>query len=139
MIDLLLSQTGDGFDITESNGTIALTSGIQTAIIISLAGGNADDDGSDATFSKQFWANYDQPDETKRIRSETLALLNSIPATSGNVGLIADAANRDLAWMLAAGYISDLTSTASIVAPRRVRLVIDTPEGSVSVEAPWLG
>lgn len=139
MIDVLLSQAGDGLDITVEGGLVALTSGPQSAIILSMFGGNIADAGNESTKHLQYWGNLDESDELRTYRGETLHLLNRLPMTSGNLGTILDAANRDLAWLLDGGYVSDLTVSARIVGARRVAFTITTPEGSLKVTAPWLG
>jgi hypothetical protein len=139
MIDALLIQTPDGFNITVSEGLIEMTAGIQTAVLLSLVGGNEDDARDDSTEHLQYWANFGETVEDRKLRSETLYLLNRLPVTSGNVAALEDAMNRDLAWLLASGIVSDLTTSGRISGPKRVEFTVETPEGTIKVSAPWLG
>ncbi|WP_432631806.1 hypothetical protein, partial [Brachyspira sp.] len=55
--DIKLIMTEEGFDIDIKNNFIEMTSGFESAIFLSLFGGNEEDDYSEATNKNQFWAN----------------------------------------------------------------------------------
>jgi len=93
--DVLLLQTADGGDIVESNGFTEMTTGLETAVILSLCGGNAADNVSDATSSLQWWGNDGEPVE-RQYRSEFHSLLTGRPITSGLISELRDAAQRDI-------------------------------------------
>lgn len=101
MSDLLLDLLPDGGDVTLINGSLVLDDGLQTAVTISLFGGNEDDSGSDGDESHMWWGNFDEPTLANRYRSETQNLIRALPATPANMKRVEDAALRDLAWMLA--------------------------------------
>jgi phage gp46-like protein len=109
-MDVLLFQTADGGDITAANGQIKLTEGLDTASILSLFGGNAEDSGLTADDSKQFWANFDEPDPDKRYRSKLQFLLRTLPLIPANLPRFEEAAVADLQWLT--------TSTADSIAAR---------------------
>ena len=86
MSDVLMFQTPDDGEITIENGTVALTDGTETAVYLSLFGGDSD-----------WWGNsLDTPD---RIDSRTGKLLQSLPVTTSNLLRIKDAVEADLDWM----------------------------------------
>ena len=97
--DVKLFQTDNEGDITVRDGVVEMGGGLETAAYLSLFGGNEDDDGL-ADNPKTWWGNLDEIDPAKQYRSETQNLLRGIPATSGNLRRIEDAASRDLAWFI---------------------------------------
>jgi phage gp46-like protein len=101
VIDVLMTMTPDGGEVTFRNGQPAETDGPETAVLLSLFGGNDDDSGSDGDKPKQWWANHEEPDQAKHYRSETQALILGLPAVPANLKRIEDAVGRDLAWMVA--------------------------------------
>lgn len=101
MADLLLDLLPDGGDVTLTNGSLVLDDGLQTAVILSLFGGNEDDSGSDGDESRMWWGCFDEPTLANRYRSETQNLIRALPATPANMKRVEDAALRDLAWVLA--------------------------------------
>lgn len=139
MIDVLLTQTGDGFEITVSGGLVQLTGGIETAIVLSLAGGNIDDNGSDATEALQYWANFAEQVPARRLRSQTAALLQNLPAVTGNLRRVEEAVRADCAWLADAGIVKEIAVAVTMDAPRRARIEVRTPLGAVTIRAPWMG
>ncbi len=101
-----------------------MNGGLETAAYLSLFGGNEDDDGlQDNTAT--WWANLDEVDPVRQYRSETQNLLQAIPATTGNLRRIEDAAKRDLAWFIDNNVASSVDVVASIPAINRVKLTIN--------------
>lgn len=98
-MDVLLFQTPDGGEVRCTNGQLALTEGLDTAVYLSCFGGNADDSGGAADSSKQFWANFDEPDPLKKYRSELQFLLRKLPLIPANLPRFEEAANADVAWL----------------------------------------
>jgi phage gp46-like protein len=119
--DVLLFHTSDGGDVTVENGQFVMSDGLETAAYLSLFGGPERDDGLAATAKYSWWANLGEVDEKRKYRSETQALLRSLPATSSNLRRLEDAAERDLAWFTE--EIADSVEvTATIPALNRVQL-----------------
>lgn len=116
-MDVLFFQTPDGGEISCVNGQITLTEGLEVSAYLSCFGGNADDSGLEADNSKQFWANFDQPDPDKRYRSELQFLLRTLPLIPANLKRFEDAAASDLRWMT--------KSTADSVAARATMPGVD--------------
>lgn len=125
MTDVLLRQTNDGGDITVENGLTLMSDGLETAVYLSLFGGNLDDGGDPASEREQWWGNVDEPDADRRYRSETQHLIESLPTVPNNLRRIEQAAARDLDWMLGAGILKSIAATASIPGVDQVRLELE--------------
>lgn len=101
MADIFLfHRDGDGGEIEIIAGQPTLEQGLETATYLSLFGGNEDDSGLTDGDPKSWWANFEEPDAKRRYRSKVQHLLRSLPATSGNLRRVEDAARDDLAWMV---------------------------------------
>ena len=122
--DVKLFQTDDDGNITVENGLVEMSGGLETAAYLSLFGGNEDDDGR-ADNPANWWANLDEVDPTRQYHSETQNLLQALPATTGNLRRIEDAAGRDLAWFVDSGVASSVSVAASIPGINRIKLTID--------------
>jgi phage gp46-like protein len=130
-----------GFGIEFLAGTVTMTGGFDTAVQLSLFGGNFDDDGSPATASKQWWGNLTETSEEFWYRSRTQFLLQSIPAVSGNLRLIEQAAKQDLSWLLDLNIATTVDVLVSIPALNRVQIDISIlaqgEESSFSFTENW--
>jgi phage gp46-like protein len=122
--DVGLFQTDNDGDITVENGIVTMSGGLETSAYLSLFGGNEDDDGRDDN-PANWWGNIDEVDPAKEYRSETQNLLQELPATSGNLRRVEDAANRDLSWFITNKVASSVTVSASIPGINRIKLKID--------------
>jgi len=111
--DVILFQTDDGGDILIENGIAAMSGGLETSAYLSMFGGNEDDDGR-ADNSANWWGNIDETETARQYRSETQNLLQGLPATTGNLRRIEDAAKRDLAWMITEGVASEIFVIATM-------------------------
>lgn len=130
--DVLLFQTLNDGDISVESGLVEMSSGLETAVYLSLFGGNEDDDGS-ADNPDNWWGNLDETQPEREYHSETQNLLQAIPATAANLRKIEDAARRDLAWMVSVGAATEITVVATIPALNRVKLTIDV-DGDTTLE-----
>lgn len=124
MTDFLLIQTPDGGELPIENGEPAMTDGIETAVFLSLFGGNSDDPGLPGNSQKQWWGNLVEGDAKGHYRSRTQYLLRTLPSTSGNLRRIEDAALTDLAWMVEE-LGAEISVSASIPGIGRVLLAVD--------------
>jgi phage gp46-like protein len=122
MTDVLLRQTPDGGDITVESGLWLLSDGLETAVVLSLFGGNEQDPGN-ADSTEQWWGNLTEPEPSRTYRSETQYLLRSLPAIPANLLRIEQAAARDLQWMIAAGVAKSVKAAARI--PGLNHVVVD--------------
>ena len=76
--DVVLFQSLDDGEIVIEGGLATMDGGLQTAVYLSLFGGNEDDDGL-AQNPKTWWANLDENQPVLRYRSRLQNLLRSIP------------------------------------------------------------
>jgi len=120
--DLILEENGG--DAILSGGDLLLGNGLTSAAILSLWGGNIEDDGLPGSDSVQFWGNNISDDPKERLRSETQKLLTSIPATSGNLLRLQDAVLRDLAWMIP-DLVSEMSVEIALIGVKRISITID--------------
>lgn len=121
MTDVLLQQSNDGGEITLQGGLLLLSEGLETAVYLSLFGGNEDDPG-DVDSPLQWWGNLLEVEPERSYRSETQYLLKSLPAIPANLRRIEQAAARDLQWMLDTENAQSVTVEATIPALNRVQL-----------------
>ena len=129
-MDVLLFQTDDNGEIEIEDGIVTLSPGLGSAAYLSLFGGNWKDDGSQNN-RQTWWGNLDESDPARQYRSETQFLLGTIPATSGNLKRIEDAASRDLQWLLDENAASSLSVSASLIGLNRVKIsIVIRAEGS---------
>ncbi|ANO58049.1 hypothetical protein [Shewanella phage SFCi1] len=120
MTDVLLFQTLDDGDIDINGGIVQLSDGLETAVYLSMFGGNQADDGlPDNPFG--WWGNEDE-DVDRRMVSRLQNLLEGLPATSGNLKRLNDAALADLSWLTASGY--EVSVSASVPAINRVKMTV---------------
>jgi phage gp46-like protein len=136
-MDVHLFHTADGGDIQFTNGLIELQDGLETAVYLSLFGGNSDDAGTEATKSKQWWGNLSEPVAERRYRSETQHLLQSLPITSANRRRVEQSAERDLAW-LTNDIADSVTVTATIPARNTINLSVAVAVGDNEFTYPFL-
>ena len=122
--DVSLFQSDDGGDITALDGIVTMSGGLGTAVYLSLFGGNEDDDGRQDS-PTDWWGNIDETDPAREYHSETQHLLRSLPATTGNLRRLEDAARRDLSWLESSSAASSVTVSASIPGVNRIKLEID--------------
>lgn len=97
--DVRLFHAPDGGDIEYINGVAVLADGLETAVYLSLFGGNQRDSGRASDDARQWWGNLSESNPARRYRSEFQYLLKRLPATTGNMSALQGAALRDLAWM----------------------------------------
>lgn len=124
--DVLLISTVDGGDLNINDGITEMAGGFESAIYLSLFGGNFEDNGTDATESKTWWGNHldaDNPD--RKLISRTQNILRGLPATPGNLKLVDQAIKLDLAWMQSSNIIDDLVINLSIPAKNRIQINIE--------------
>lgn len=122
--DILLYQTVDDGEINVENGVIEMTGGLETAVYLSLWGGNEDCNGLE-TCPFSWWGNFDEQDRSKKQISETQYLLRSLPAISNNLQRIEEAAGRDLKWLLDEKIVSSIVIAVSIPALNQIKIIIN--------------
>lgn len=133
--DVLLYQTNDEGEIESINGVITMTGGLETMAYLCLFGGNEEDDGSQATERFQYWANFNENEPEKKYRSETQALLKSLPVTSSSLAKLENAAVRDMKSFVTAGIADRITAAASIPGLNKIKLVINIEKNGIITES----
>lgn len=121
--DIYIFDTLNGGSLTSD---LEMRDGLESAVYLSLFGGNAKDDGSQDT-PYQWWGNIAENVPSRKYRSETAFLLSTVPPTPNNLRRIEDAALRDLDWFLGEGYASKIDALATM--PR-----LNTVNVSVSID-----
>jgi len=109
--DVLLYQTVDDGEMNVELGVTEMTGGFQTAIYLSFFGGNEDDSGQEVDKLKQYWQNHIETVPARKLRSETQHIIDSLPATSGNLKLIEAAMIKDLDWMQDSTSLIEVAAT----------------------------
>lgn len=141
MIDVKLISTPDGGDIDTSGGGIALDYSVETAIQLSVEGGNFDDSGDAADAPKQWWGNYATNDEAEWLRSRTQAVLRQLPATLANLKAVTEAVLLDIAWMANGVVFDSVKAGSQLIGRNRVQVNLDTTQNGKTVRyairAPW--
>lgn len=138
--DVILFQSNDDGEIEVIDGVVTMDGGLQTAVYISLFGGNIADDGL-AGNAFNWWGNQLETDPDAQLRSETQNLLQGIPATAANRLRIEQAVNRDLAWMITKKVANEITVEVTIPALNRIKIVVTInaigPESSFEFVENW--
>lgn len=121
--DVLLRHTVDDGEIEVRSGVMVMQGGLETAVYLSLFGGNEDDPGgSDKTHS--WWGNAGETQSVFHVRSRLQYLLQTLPPTSSNLTRFEDAAKFDLNWMITEGAASAITVFASVVNINAVKIAV---------------
>ena len=123
--DVLLILKENGIDININNGLIEMTGGFETAIILSLFGGNDQDDGTESTKKYEFWGNKLENDQNKKLISRTGGILTGLPVTPNNLRLIDQAIQLDLNWMKTLNIIDELNINLRIPQKNRIEIEIE--------------
>lgn len=132
MTDVLLFQTNDNGEIEIEGGQVTMTDSLETAVYLSLFGGNIEDDGSQDN-PLTWWGNLVENEPANRYRSETQYLLGTVPAVSANLKRIEDAATRDLQWLEA----GTLEVSASLTGLNRVKIDVTIDDTPFSYSEDW--
>lgn len=123
--DVLLYDTEDGGEISFSDDNLVMDdTGFETAIYLSLFGGNELDDGSESTKKYQYWGNLLENDPKYKLTSQAQNIIEGYPATPNNLNRIKEAVKQDLNWMINEGIIDKLEITATIPERNRLNLTI---------------
>lgn len=131
MSDVFLYHTPNGGGITLVNGQPEMTEGFESAVYLSLFGGNARDSGLESERSKQWWGNCSEIDPAKQQRSETQYLLTFLPILPANLKRYEDAALRDVAWITESAATSVAVS-ARIPAINTLALQVDITANGIT-------
>ena len=112
MSDIKLFQTNDDGEVTFQNGDLIQSTGIETAVYLSLFGGNIDDGGHDY-ITKEYWADLTENDSAYKYRSETQHILANNVLTTAELRRIEQAVKRDLQWLIDTNTAKSILAEAS--------------------------
>ena len=141
MGDVLVISANDGGDIVVEDGLVKDCRNFDTAVYLSLFGGNKDDLNGRA--KETWWGNLIPG--TKRnewMQSEFGAMVTGLPLTSGNLRKASEAASRDLAWIKSDAGADSVSSSLYAKSAERVRLTVEVMQdkqkaGGGSYEFQW--
>lgn len=135
--DVILFQDLDGGNIEINNGLIEMSGGLQTAVYLSLFGGNDEDNRVDnQEFNKSWWGNTNE-NEINQIRSETQYLLKSLPISSANLRKLELTAQRDLNWMIEINLAKEIKVNATIPSLNTIKLIIQIDQKEFEFIENW--
>jgi len=120
--DLLLFSTNDGGEIefTENN-CFQNDTGFETAIYLSLFGGNYNDNGTEATKNESWWGNnLENNNPERKLVSRFQNISRGLPLTPGNLLILKDAIKEDLQWFIDEKIIDILEINLSIPSKNRL-------------------
>ena len=127
--DLLLCDTLDGGDIAISNGFIVSDRTFNTAIYLSLFGGNQEDNGR-VRNSKTWWGNTLRGvNENQKLVSRFQAIIFGLPMTTKNILKADEAAKLDLAWLIDEGFADEITTDGRAAGHNRLSLKVQLKAG----------
>lgn len=125
MTDVLLYNTTEGGEIEYVNGVATTEDGLQTAVYLSLFGGNSEDSGLTADDAKQWWGNLIEDQPARKLRSETQHLLKVLPLIPGNLQRVRETVERDLTWLGEEGIVSGVVVQVTMPQLNRVAIRVD--------------
>ena len=141
MSDPLLFQTPDDGDITYINGQLVIDERLDTAVYLSLFGGNDDDSGDQSDNAVQWWGNLGETEPARTYRCATQNLLLRLAASAANLLRVEDAARGDLQWLIDEELATSVDVVATIPALNRINIVgtivLQDSQYPFKFEQPW--
>ncbi len=122
-MDVKIYQTQNDGDIVVENGITEMTPGFDSAVYLSMFGGNeADEGGSDDP--NQWWGDILDADPARHYRGETETTLLNLPAVPASLLRVEEAAKRDLKWLTDTRAASTVTVSATMPGVDRIGLTV---------------
>ena len=143
MGDVLLTSTPDGFDVVLENGLIKDCRDFDSAVLLSLMGGNDED--LNRRPKETWWGNIvEGTQENEWISSEFGAMVKGFPLTSGNLRKAKDACKRDLDWIIKDAEADEIDVELTAESAQRVKLDVEVTQdgskaGGGNYELQWQG
>lgn len=122
--DVVLYQSLDDGDIVLTNGVILMDGGLQTAVYLSLFGGNEEDEGLQGS-KKTWWGNLEEEIPSRKYVSRTQNIISKLPATTSNLLKLEDAVKSDLQWLLDEKVATAIDVFISIPKINKVDIIIN--------------
>jgi phage gp46-like protein len=131
--DLLLAETPDGGEAAIENGLFACDRSFNTAVYLSLFGGNKDDNGK-VRNNKTWWGNtLPGTAENEKLVSRFQAAISGLPMTTKNIQEAENAAGLDLKWITDEGIADKITVSGRAVTRNKFLLFVDIQSGGKSI------
>jgi phage gp46-like protein len=131
--DLLLEDTPDGGDIRIENDLFASDRSFNTAVYLSLFGGNKDDNGK-VKNNKTWWGNtLEGTAENEKLVSRFQAIISGLPMTTKNIQEAESAARLDLKWIIDEGIAEKITVSGRALSRIKFALYVDIQAGGNSI------
>ena len=125
-MDVLIFNTLDGGELKVQDSAIFLTGGFETAVYLSLFGGQLRDNGSEATDKFTWWGNRLDNNELNDVYiSRTQFILEGEPFTLSNINNIREAMEQDLQWMIDERIMSSIDVDIFIDSVNSLKITID--------------
>jgi phage gp46-like protein len=106
--DLLLEDTPDGGNIRIDDGLFVSDQSFNTAVYLSLFGGNKDDTGK-VKNNKTWWGNMlPETSDTEKLVSRFQSIILGLPMTTKNIQEAETAAMLDLSWITDEGIADEI-------------------------------
>lgn len=121
--DVVIYQGIDDGEISVNNGIVFMDGGLQTAVYLSLFGGNEDDNGLENN-KLGWWGNIDEALPSRKYVSRTQNILQAIPATSANLLKVEQAIEKDLEWLLNDGIATSFDIELSIPSINKIDILL---------------
>ena len=120
MVIFTIENGAGEIEISQNNPEKSL----QSAILLSLFGGNREDNGLDQ--KKTWWGNIDEQNPDAKMISQFQNIVFSLPLTSANRLRLQEAAESDLNWLIKNKIVKKLKVNIRIDSTRKVTLSIDS-------------
>lgn len=122
--DVLIESTEDGGEITVEDGLVADCRGFDSAVYLSLFGGNRED--SAGREKETWWGNLiPGTQEDEKLVSEFGATIEGLALTSGNLVKAQKAAERDLDWLKSVAGADELSVALSAENRSQVTMTVE--------------
>jgi len=123
--DLLLEDTPDFGEIKIENGLFVNDQTFNTAVYLSLYGGNAKDNGK--VKNKETWWGNTLPAtaENEKMISRFQAVISGLPMTTKNILQAETAAELDLKWIIGEGIADKITAVGRAAGKNKFELAVE--------------
>jgi phage gp46-like protein len=131
--DLLLQDTFDGGNVLVSDGLFQSDRSFDTAVYLSLYGGNKSDSGK-VKNNKTWWGNTLQgTGENEKLVSRFQNIIFSLPMTTKNILEAEDAARLDLKWIVDEGMADKIETSGRALSHNRFALTVHITAGGADI------
>jgi phage gp46-like protein len=131
--DLLLEDTPDGGDIRIENDLFVSARSFDTAVYLSLFGGNRDDNGR-VKNNRTWWGNtLDGTEENEKLVSRFQAIIFGLPMTAKNIQEAETAAGLDLKWLVDEGAADKIIAAGKATGRNGFAITIEILSGGKSI------